>query len=314
MTQTAAPPAREAREHPDVRPPPRRPSLARIAVAAVLSVSLVVAGAAAAYLFSTGRDEIYAARAEVVYQVSAESENQAQRAITTQQVMLSSRPRLESVADQVGIPVEELEESLSVEVVEDSEVIRAEATNTDPDAARQIVSRLVQGYVDDVGATASQDVDEQRAVLEQRLSRIVEELNNTEIRLQELSGQRREAIANARQQALELAQNEDVNVPTRLFDPDVVAPVTAEQELLESKERDLRRRFGQVRSDLTDLEVDALRDRTAAESAAASASVITPAYVLDEPVSPQPLRAAAAGALVGLLVAGTGLGLTKLRP
>ncbi|MGY1812813.1 hypothetical protein [Blastococcus sp. SYSU D00820] len=135
---------------------PERPARRRLSRRAALLLVLMVlvltgGGAAAGYLVASRMPEVYAARAEILYSLTQEQPTgflREDRNLSTQLVLLTSRTVLDPVAEEWDRPVPALAEQLSATVVEESEVIRVELTDTDPDRARGLLDAIVARYLE----------------------------------------------------------------------------------------------------------------------------------------------------------------------
>jgi uncharacterized protein involved in exopolysaccharide biosynthesis len=249
----------------------------RAALAAAVA-ALVVLPALAAYLWSSSSPQVWAARAEVLFTGGdTQVAQRAEQQTATQVVVLGSRPVLEPAAEVLGRDVTSLEEALDVEQVEDSEVLRVTVVDPNPDAARRAAQAVVDQYVAMVSGPAGGDAAQ--------LELLQADLTQLDTRFREVND-RLAAIVR----------------------PSAPARVLAEQARLENEARVLGQRVADLQDRITGLRLTDL-DRSP------PSRVLTPAYVLDDPVGPQPWRAAAAAAVVGTVVAALALAvLARRRP
>jgi hypothetical protein len=92
-------------------------------IAAVVVLLLVIG--ALAGLYSASGPSTYAAQADLLYVDDEASQSQnPERELATQQVLLMNRGQVESAASAVGLRPRQLTERTSVELVEDSSVLR----------------------------------------------------------------------------------------------------------------------------------------------------------------------------------------------
>jgi uncharacterized protein involved in exopolysaccharide biosynthesis len=125
--------------------PPRRPSGAVIAVVAILSVIVVAAVTLGVELTTT--KTAYGARAELIFEPSPDlDDGQANRNFITQEFVLASPAVLQPVAQSTGVAVGDLQRSLSVETIEQSQVIRVTVSDSDPRRAKTLLTLIVQEY------------------------------------------------------------------------------------------------------------------------------------------------------------------------
>lgn len=228
---------------------------------------LIVAGAAvAAYLYADGRREIFGGRAEILYegqQVSLATE--AEREVATQRALLESASTLGPVAERFGLVPDDLDEDVSVESVGNSNVLRVTVSNADPAVAVDVAQAVAETYIAQVVRAESPELEEAKSLIQSRIDELTAEL-----------GDLRESLGEGRQQL----------AATRSTVKD--GQVLAEMESLLG-------RIGSLQDRLTELEIQQIT--------AATARILTPAYLLDEPLEPQPIRAGAGGAIAGLFVA-----------
>lgn len=235
---------------------------------AALAVALIVVSTATAWVISALSDPVYGARTDLIYALDdVQSQPQADRVLATQIVVLRSRAVLEPVAENAGLSPEELDEKTDVELLDDSQVIRVTVADPDPERALGMAEDLGERYVDFVARRNEQQLAEQTELLESEVEALREERATIEERLAELSAGR--------------AAGE---------------PIGAEERRLEIELQD-------VLGAITDRQSQQVALRVAATEAAA-ALVLTPPYVLEDPLAPRPLRAVAAGLFVGILLAG----------
>jgi uncharacterized protein involved in exopolysaccharide biosynthesis len=233
----------------------------------VLLCLLIVAGAAvAAYLHSERRQEIFGGRAEILYEggeVSLASE--AERQIATQRALLMSASTLGPIAERFGLAPDDLDEHVSVESVDDSNVLRLTVDDADPERAVAVTQAVAERYIAQVRGAESPELEEAKGLIESRIEEIAGQLPD----LQERLGKAQRSAA-ARQSTLA-------------------------DSLLLAEIQSLLGRIGSLQDRLTELELQQITD--------ARARILTPAYLLDEPLEPQPVRAGAAGAIAGIFVA-----------
>jgi len=143
----------EAPEAPTVVVRPRQRSWRRALrwpALVLLTVLLVGAGAWAGSAAADRMPTLYAAHADVVYPLVQEQPTgflRQDRNLSTQEVLITSRRVLDPVAVQFGIPVDDLTEHLTTEVVEESEVIRLQFTDPSRAEGQQVLTAIVDRYV-----------------------------------------------------------------------------------------------------------------------------------------------------------------------
>lgn len=246
------------------RPHTGFPPMTTFAWPAVMA-ALIVVPMVVAYLVSSGASPVYQARAELVYSGSGNSTADEQ-ALATQATLLRSYGFLQEAVPESDVA--DLEEALTVERVDGSGVLRI-AVEGDADEALSTVTALAQTYL-----TTITDTDiEGRAARQEVL----------DARMQESTG----ALA---------ATQDQITALLATLDP--ADPDPAVQDELE------RARFEAARlaDGIADLQQRQLQLELDTLSASNPVTLLGAPYVLEDPVAPQPLRAAAAGGLGGILV------------
>jgi uncharacterized protein involved in exopolysaccharide biosynthesis len=237
----------------------------------VVAVALVVVNAVLAGMYSASGPAVYAAQADLIYNRSGTSPAQdIERELATQQVLLASRSHISEAAEAVGLEPGELSKRVEVEVVEDSRVLRLRVQHEEPERALRAAQDLVEAYQATVAeqSSAVDTSDEERRLLQERIAALEERLGPV---------QRRRAEIGA------------VDTPS--------AALSAELRDLEEEAGALRQQIAAHQLEMTNSDVRGL------QVSAAAVEVLTPPFVLDDPIGPQPLRAAVAGLLVGILYA-----------
>lgn len=233
-----------------------------------VSTALVLVSVLTAYLASALQPTVYGAQADVLFQVPGSSQ-EADRQLATQEVLLGSRGVLAPVAERLDVPLRDLTRAQSVEQIAGSQVLRLQVRNQDPELAVRLAQGIADRYVESVSNEAvALTSDEER--------RIRDEI--AELSVTAAAGRARlDEIAAARAAG------------------DVTLSATQEERQLQVEDTTLAQRIGALQSQLSGILVE--RD------SASPAEILTPAYLLDDPVGPRPLRAAAAGALLGIFLA-----------
>jgi uncharacterized protein involved in exopolysaccharide biosynthesis len=257
-------------------------------------------------------------------------------------VVASSQTVLAPVSEAMGIPISDLRDAFSSEIVGDSTVLRFVVTDSDPEHARAVNDAIVESYL----VVANQTIDQgQVDFIETRVADTGERLDEVTDRLQTLDSAAAvdEATRLRVESDLALAQSRLDTLESRLVDlrssgeppagsisfvetqinetraaldalltemqtlesPEKIA-ARAEAEQLRTERETLRNELAQ----LEQLEVELGLDRIAQ----ARARVLAPAHVVDGPVGLTPVRAIALGLLVGgALAFGWIVGATQLR-
>jgi uncharacterized protein involved in exopolysaccharide biosynthesis len=252
-----------------VRGPVRAPVMTRryrISHLAALGVLLTVAGLLAGYIIGSSGSKKYAARAEVLYEISQERPTgflREDRSLTTQLALLRSRSVLDAVATATSTPVEKIESALSVQLVGgSSEIIRVEVQDPSSAKALTMVTAIVDRYL---MVTREQGTKEALAYLQERRDRLA----------QEITAKRNEI--NARPSVSSEASG----------DPRVAASQAELESLL-------------TRADAVSTEMDKL---TVGQRTQQRIEVLVPGYALKDPVGPKPLLATAGAGITAAMVA-----------
>lgn len=276
-----APEARDQTQppHPGETTSPRTGRLSTARLAAVLAALLLLLPVAAA-LLSAAQPPTYAAQVDVLYRGSETTGSSIERELATQQVVLQSRSLIDEAAATAGREPKDLVDDVSVEVVEESNVLRLLVEDHDPERAQEIAQSLVDQYIAAVReqAAASTTSAQERTLLQ---------------------GQIDERTARLEAIAARVAEIVELPAPS--------AALETEQRNLDAEAQVIRQRLVELQAQLLDADVRALREGVG------RAQVLAAPAVLDEPVGPQPLRAAAAGALTGLVLVVALLALLRLR-
>jgi capsular polysaccharide biosynthesis protein len=117
----------------------------------LLVIALVGVGALAGRMVADRMPKMYAAHADVLYPLVQEQPTgflRQDRNLSTQEVLLTGRTVLDPVAAQFKVPVEDLVDQLSTEVVDESEVIRVQFTDPSRAQARKVLLAIVSKYVE----------------------------------------------------------------------------------------------------------------------------------------------------------------------
>jgi uncharacterized protein involved in exopolysaccharide biosynthesis len=262
-----------AQPHRDVVPEPaesRAGTSPRVVLPVVLG--LIVAGlcAASAYLFSSNQENVYGARAEILYQASeAERTLGTPRIMATQKIVLESRTVLQPAAADIGVQLDELQDATSVKIEGESDVMQMTVADADPMLALALAKEIAGEYARTVAAASAARAIEGRRLLEARIATLQRRLTRVRTRLENIERARAGSTL----------------------------PPSSEQQQLQGEAQTLLERIGSFQDRLTELEVERVGERQA------RARIITPAHVLEDPLAPKPIRAAVAGLLVGLVLA-----------
>lgn len=244
--------------------------------------ALTLVTVATALYIERDKEPIYAARAEVFYDLEADRAFgflREDRRLTTQLVLIDSPTVLAPVAANHNLTWEELAEKTSAELLDSSEIIVIEVEDADPLLAATVAGEIADEYLTH---TIDEDALEELAANDEARVRLEAELRAKEGRLETVS-----------RRLEEIEIDEDTGVPV-----DGQRLLAEHAGLLES----VLALQAQV-SAFEPILVDTQRATRLGEP-----------YVLDEPVSPDLVRAGIGGLLLGgLLGVGTALLLTRQR-
>jgi len=255
---------------------PRRVSLRRAVVFRYVAyVALfVVLGAGMAYVIAALGETTYGARSEIYHEIDEALPTgflRQDRTLSTQLVKIQSREVLLPVARAHGLTVDQLSNKLHASVLEDSEVLRIEIDDPSATRAKVLVGAITDQYLKTArsasNGNAQNYVRDQIAALDQQRDQLLQQANQLE------------SARQARATALNPSP-----------------PATPAQLLVQTQLQSLLDQRNALESRLDDITLDQIRQPQIQE--------LTKPYLLDSPVSPKPWRAAGAGALVGLFVAG----------
>jgi hypothetical protein len=257
----------------------------RVVMGVVVALLLLVPPAVAAAL-SAAQPPTYGVVADILYEgdVTASSES-ADRELATQRLLLLSRSAIAQAAREADRSAKELTKDTSVEVPEGSSILRLQVEDESAATARAIAESLVTQYTTAVEERRAARVAGQREL-------IVTQIEGRAARLTEITAR---IAAVAAQIGI---------VPSTRTAP---AGLVAEQQGLEAEAQLIRQQVADLQTQLVEIDVLNL------EGGAGRAEVMVSPTVLEEPVAPQPLRAAAGGVLVGLLLVFALLTLVRFR-
>ena len=146
----------------DVVPPQRAASLTELALdpsggggvtsrLVLVAMILILLGTAGGLIGALVLPKTYGARAEILYPIGQDQQGgdplRQDRHLSTQLVYLKSRAVLGPIAQKQGVPFKDLDENLSVKILQTSEVIQVEARGSTKEAARQTLQAVMDGYL-----------------------------------------------------------------------------------------------------------------------------------------------------------------------
>ena len=118
----------------------------------------------------------YGARSEILYTLREDQPTgflREDRNLTTQVVLIDSRPVLEPVAVANGLTVNQLADKVTASVAEGSEIIEIEVRDADRREGLRLVNAVTRQYL----AVANGTADENRTYLEDQLESIEAQLS-----------------------------------------------------------------------------------------------------------------------------------------
>lgn len=150
---------------------PRRLSGDEILRLCLLACLIVAIGGAIGFTSSWLIQEQYGARSEILYALREDQPTgflREDRNLTTQVVLIDSRPVLGPVALANGLTVDQLADKVTASVAEGSEVIEIEVRDPDRQAGLRLVDAVTQRYL----AVANGVGDENQRYIESQLETI----------------------------------------------------------------------------------------------------------------------------------------------
>lgn len=129
---------------------PRSPAVAAAINLLALAVTIILLAASLALAGALIWPKTYAARAEVLFPITQEQPTgflREDRSMTTQLVLMRGRPVLGPIAEQQQRSVEDLQQHVTVAVLQSSEIIELEVTDRSPERALQTVRAVVDNYL-----------------------------------------------------------------------------------------------------------------------------------------------------------------------
>jgi uncharacterized protein involved in exopolysaccharide biosynthesis len=145
---------------------------------ALLALTIILLGTAAGLAAALVLPKTYGARAEVLYSVGQQQQSgdplKQGRDLSTQLVYLKSRAVLGPVATKEGRQFKDLDKAVSVQVLENSNVIEVEADGPTKLAALQTLQSVMDGYMTLIGQPTgvSRNLDTQLADTKQNTAQL----------------------------------------------------------------------------------------------------------------------------------------------
>jgi capsular polysaccharide biosynthesis protein len=277
MTSTIIPPRRRDGYAPERILPVQGRPLPGVRALAVMAAVVIAVSAIAAGAFALLTPRVYGAQAEVIFQPSGDlSVFRAERDMATQQVVLQGQAVLGPVAGTTRIPVKNLQDMVSGEIVGQTNVLRITVAHPDRGTAVALAELITTEYLKRFTSASVTAVDPAAAQLDRQVQTLSDTISKMLDRLERLARERR---------------------------PD--APATPEERELRGAVTSTLHRMGVLQNQLTTLDQRRFQQP--------DVSLLVPAHPLEEPLRPRLLQALAVGALVGLFLT-AGIALALLRP
>jgi capsular polysaccharide biosynthesis protein len=232
----------------------------------LLAVVMVLVGAAAGALVSALGPTVHGARSEIIYHLeNTQSADflRTDRQHTTQLVLIKSPAVLAPVASSAHLSLAELTRKVSASMVDDSEVIRIQVDDRSAARARTLVTAISTRYL----------------ALAQRNADAGDDTSTIDDEIAALDAQRHDL----EEQLIRLETKRSSDTPS-----DHAQQLSSELNDLSDQRQQL---------------VARQNDEAVRRVEAPTISRVTAPYVLADPVSPRPARAALIGAVAALLVA-----------
>jgi uncharacterized protein involved in exopolysaccharide biosynthesis len=235
-----------------------------------LGLAITFLGLIIGYVVGKSGPTVYAARSEVLYEISQERPTgflREDRSLTTQLALMRSRSVLNSVATTTDMRVEDIESALTVQLVGgSSEIIRVEAQDPSSAKALAIVTAVIDRYLI---VTKEQGTKDALTYLKEARDRVTAD------------------IAGKRSEINQFAAPSTGPSTGTATDPRQAAAQAELASLLS-------------RSDSLSTDIDKL---TVGQRTQQRIEVLVPAYALADPVGPRPLLATAGAGLTAALIA-----------
>jgi capsular polysaccharide biosynthesis protein len=133
-------------------PRPARPSLTKPQQTRLMLVACiaVVLGAVGGLVATLVLPHVYAAQTTIRFNLGegASSSDNADRALATQTVLITSRQVLQPVAASTGVPIDYLTKNVSATLVPDSEIIQIQVRHPDRASGMQLADAVAKRYLE----------------------------------------------------------------------------------------------------------------------------------------------------------------------
>lgn len=141
-------------------PTPSRPRLTKAQQVRLTLVSaiLVVVGVVLGLVATVVLPHVYAAQTTIRFSLGASSsgDDNADRTLTTQTVLITGRDVLQPVADSTGVPIDYLIKNTTATVVPNSEIITIQVNHPDRSSGIQLTDAIAKRYLEIANDTGNQ--------------------------------------------------------------------------------------------------------------------------------------------------------------
>jgi capsular polysaccharide biosynthesis protein len=141
-------------------PTPSRPSLTKAQQVRLTLVSsiLVVLGVVLGLVATVVLPHVYAAQTTIRFSLGANDsgDDNADRTLTTQTVLITGRDVLQPVADSTGVPIDYLIKNTTATVVPNSEIIQIQVNHPDRASGIQLADAIAKRYLEIANDTGNQ--------------------------------------------------------------------------------------------------------------------------------------------------------------
>ena len=252
-------------------------------VVAAAVVAITVLGAATGVGLAVVQPDVWQAEAQILFPTAeAETGAEAERMMATQQTLVRTPARVRAVAAEIGMEFDALREALTIDVLNEGDVLRVAVTSVDADLARRAVEGIATDYVEEITSRDTAGEERLRALLDDRIAELTSAIEDVQTRLELIDADRRAGIVAGQP-----------------------PPVTAEERKLQGELLALPTRLGTIEDRRTTLAIARARH--------VAVRIVSPAFVLSDPVAPKPVQAGAGGLMAGLFLAAV-VAVALLRP
>ncbi len=242
-----------------------------------LGMTFVVVSAVAALAFNRLQQPVYGAQADIIFQPSGDATDfRAQRDVGTQPLIVRSLAVMGPVSRSTGIPVDELDKMVSVDLLTQSNIVRITVANPDRATAERVAKAVTTKYLSHFATSDLTPVNPATAQLEGEVRFLSGSVSKLLSRLDRLSRER----------------------------PPGQGP-GAEEQALQAASTVALQRLRNLQSELAALESKQFFEP--------DVSLLVAPHPLEGRLKPRPVQSLAVGVLVGLFAA-AGVAVAALWP